>query len=337
MGRGGVIYFRSPPRLTTIIPSLPPSVSSSRFSGETGSGKTETFKNGLSQLCHLSFVAADTKASMPIHRLIKSVGVLMESFGNAATPSNPNSSRFSKYSEIQFNQDGVVCGMKTTAYHLESARVSGSHNPSSSSSGFDSGQEKNFHIFYEMLAGLSAEEKTEWHLQDIRNFKYLNHGKVIKSSNSSSSSKKKQPKQVVELPSVEQAEVFSRSRTILSEIGVTRRRQDDIFQILAAILHLGNIEFVADENDGTSNGINNSGGSYFNAAAAAASYSKSICCMVKNKDVLELVADLLQVSSQQLEICLTTRSFFLHKDNVTDYLNLTGCQAAQNHLGTSLL
>ena len=46
---------------------------------------------------------------------------LLEAFGNAQTRINDNSSRFGKYLEIYFEQDGTVVGAKFKEYLLEKA------------------------------------------------------------------------------------------------------------------------------------------------------------------------------------------------------------------------
>ena len=67
---------------------------------------------------------------------------VLETFGNSRTLFNPNASHFGKYTELQFTERGRICGVKTLDYYLERSRVSGA--PSG---------ERNFHIFYYLVAG----------------------------------------------------------------------------------------------------------------------------------------------------------------------------------------
>jgi len=83
-------------------------------------------------------------------------------FGNAKTIRNDNSSRFGKYIDIHFSKDGVIEGAKIEQYLLEKSRIVA-----------QSTDERNYHIFYCMLAGLSAEDKKKLDLQDASHYKYL--------------------------------------------------------------------------------------------------------------------------------------------------------------------
>ncbi len=78
---------------------------------------------------------------------------LLEAFGNAQTRINDNSSRFGKYLEIYFEQDGTVVGAKFKEYLLEKSRIV-----------YQNSFESTFHIFYLLFAGLSLDEKLKYNL-----------------------------------------------------------------------------------------------------------------------------------------------------------------------------
>ena len=75
---------------------------------------------------------------------------------------NDNSSRFGKYIDIFFNTDGTIEGARIDQYLLEKSRIVGQNQ-----------HERNYHIFYCMLAGLSKEHKDKLHLRDASHYKYL--------------------------------------------------------------------------------------------------------------------------------------------------------------------
>ena len=85
---------------------------------------------------------------------------------------NDNSSRFGKYIDIFFNKNGTIEGAKVDQYLLEKSRIV-HQNP----------QERNYHVFYCMLAGLSKEHKEKLHLKDASHYKYLTGVRKLHCSN----------------------------------------------------------------------------------------------------------------------------------------------------------
>lgn len=88
--------------------------------------------------------------------------ISLKAFGNAKTLRNDNSSRFGKYIEITFNEAGVIQGANIEQYLLEKSRIV-----------TQNAGERNFHIFYCMLAGMTPREKQLFDLQDASQYQYL--------------------------------------------------------------------------------------------------------------------------------------------------------------------
>ncbi|XP_059682320.1 unconventional myosin-XV [Gavia stellata] len=184
------------------------------ISGESGSGKTEATKLILRYLA-----AVSQKCSTAPQIEILEATPLLESFGNAKTVRNDNSSRFGKFVEI-FLEDGLICGAITSQYLLEKSRVV-----------FQAKSERNYHIFYEMLAGLPAQQRQRYCLQGAETYYYLNQGGNC------------------EIPGKDDAEDFRRLLNTMEVLGFSVEEQNSIFRILSSVLHLGNVYFEKYETD----------------------------------------------------------------------------------------
>ncbi|MEQ2278475.1 Unconventional myosin-XV, partial [Xenotaenia resolanae] len=142
---------------------------------------------------------------------------LLESFGNAKTVRNDNSSRFGKYIEV-YLEDGVVSGAITSQYLLEKSRIV-----------FQAKDERNYHIFYEMLAGLPSQQKQGFYLQDAETYYYLNQGGDCLIRGKSD------------------ADDFRHLLSAMEILHFTPEDQSAIFRVLSSILHLGNVYFQRHE------------------------------------------------------------------------------------------
>ena len=141
------------------------------ISGESGAGKTESTKHILQFLT--------IAGSPPKHETIRHFSIMdrilasnpiLESFGNAKTLRNNNSSRFGKFIELKFDVHGVLIGGYVRTYMLEKVRVVSQQIG-----------ERNYHIFYMMAEGGTDEEKKRWGLypSSLHSFDYLNHVNVL--------------------------------------------------------------------------------------------------------------------------------------------------------------
>ena len=129
-------------------------------SGETCSGKSENRRLAIKSLIELS-VSNPGKKGAKLSTQIPSDEFVLESFSKARTLFNPNASRCGKYTELRFTECRRLCGIKTLDNYLERSGVAGA--PSG---------ERNFHIFFYLVAGASAEERQHLRLTDKSTFRY---------------------------------------------------------------------------------------------------------------------------------------------------------------------
>jgi myosin heavy subunit len=151
---------------------------------------------------------------LKIEKKVLDCNPFLEAFGNAKTVRNDNSSRFGKFLKIEYD-GGRIIGARMRHYLLEKARVIGPHK-----------DERNYHIFYQFLAGASPEEKSMYKLGSATDYAYLISGGVTS------------------VESVDDRGDFSTVREALLSVGVSEQLQQDMWRVLAAILHLGNIRFA---------------------------------------------------------------------------------------------
>uniref|UniRef100_A0A0E0K6W1 Uncharacterized protein n=1 Tax=Oryza punctata TaxID=4537 RepID=A0A0E0K6W1_ORYPU len=188
-------------------------------SGESGAGKTESTKMIMRYLAYMGGKAASEGRT--VEKQVLQSNPVLEAFGNAKTVRNNNSSRFGKFVEIQFDQNGRISGAAVRTYLLERSRVCQISDP-----------ERNYHCFY-MLCAAPPEELKRYKLGDPRTFHYLNQSNCYK------------------LEGLDESKEYLETRKAMDIIGINSEEQEAIFRVVAAILHLGNVEF-AEGDDGES-------------------------------------------------------------------------------------
>ncbi|KAE8617189.1 hypothetical protein XENTR_v10009004 [Xenopus tropicalis] len=198
------------------------------ISGETGSGKTQS-TNFL--IHHLTALSQKGYAS-GVEQIILGAGPVLEAFGNAKTYQNNNSSRFGKFIQVNYHETGTVRGAYVEKYLLEKSRLV-----------YQEQQERNYHVFYYLLAGASEEEKAEFHLEHPESYHYLNQ-------------RTRKPQRQVWGESYGEDETdslggegedlrhdFERLQLAMEMVGFMPATRRQIVSLLSAILHLGNIQY----------------------------------------------------------------------------------------------
>lgn len=154
---------------------------------------------------------------------------LLEAFGNAKTQRNDNSSRFGKFIDVKFHpQSGSIIGALLRTYLLEKSRVVSQIE-----------KERNYHIFYQLLAGSSVTDLQKWKLECPESYQYLNQTGCI------------------EIPEVNDAKFFEQTKYAMNTIGIDDAQQSVVFSLLAGILHLGNLTFEEVKNKTDASKISN--------------------------------------------------------------------------------
>uniref|UniRef100_A0AAY4CY02 Methyl-CpG binding domain protein 3b n=1 Tax=Denticeps clupeoides TaxID=299321 RepID=A0AAY4CY02_9TELE len=182
------------------------------ISGESGSGKTVSAKFTMR---YFAVVGGAVQQTSVEDRVLAS-NPIMEAIGNAKTTRNDNSSRFGKYIEIGFGQNGDIIGANMRTYLLEKSRVV-----------FQAPMERNYHIFYQLCASRDLPEMRALKLGPAEHFRYTNQGEET------------------QIPGTDDAVELDRTRNAFTILGVQSDQQMELYQILAAVLHLGNVKIQA--------------------------------------------------------------------------------------------
>nr|CCA20290.1 myosinlike protein putative [Albugo laibachii Nc14] len=312
-------------------------------SGESGSGKTESTKflmeylaragdpqNRLSTISNrssamstastasmstnlqasTSSTLASSKSSsassysLSIAAKVLQTNTLLESFGNARTLRNDNSSRFGKFIKLHFTQHGKLIGASIQTYLLEKVRLVS-----------QTAQERNYHIFYEMMLGASEEEHKRWRLspcltasstqkdkeaEAFASFRYLNQSGCVERRDG-----------------IQERKIYKKVTAAMYDIGFTPEEIQGTFDLLAALLHIGNLTF-AHEDVGTMD------------ASLTTDLSPQ---SVQSRDS---AASLLSVDAHELEKALSARKIRAGSDFVSVKLSAEQANNARDAFAKSL-
>ncbi|KAI8557739.1 hypothetical protein RHMOL_Rhmol04G0033200 [Rhododendron molle] len=184
------------------------------ISGESGAGKTETAKIAMQYLAGLG------AGSGGVETEILRTSCILEAFGNAKTSRNDNSSRFGKLIEIHFSATGNICGAQIQTFLLEKSRVVQLNHG-----------ERSYHIFYQLCAGAPPDLKDRLNLKMSSEYSYLNQSDCLA------------------IDDVDDAQKFQMLMEALDTVRICKEDQEQAFEMLAAVLWLGNISFHIIDNE----------------------------------------------------------------------------------------
>ncbi|XP_054858466.1 unconventional myosin-Ie [Eublepharis macularius] len=213
----GAAQYENPPHIYALADNMYRNMIIDRenqcviISGESGAGKTVAAKYIMS---YISKISGGGPKVQHVKDIILQSNPLLEAFGNAKTVRNNNSSRFGKYFEIQFSPGGEPDGGKISNFLLEKSRVV-MRNPG----------ERSFHIFYQLIEGASSEQKTSLGVTSMDYYHYLSLSGSYK------------------VEDINDKSDFQETLHAMNVIGIFAEERALVLQIVAGILHLGNISF----------------------------------------------------------------------------------------------
>lgn len=250
-------------------------------SGESGAGKTETTKMLMRYLAYLG--GHSGVEGRTVEQQVLESNPVLEAFGNAKTVRNNNSSRFGKFVEIQFDKKGRLSGAAIRTYLLERSRVCQISDP-----------ERNYHCFY-LLCAAPQEDIEKYKLGSPKSFHYLNQSNCY------------------ELDGVNDGHEYLATRRAMDIIGISEEEQESIFRVVAAILHLGNINFSKGEEIDSS--------------------------IIKDDDSrfhLNMTAELLRCDAQSLEDALIKRVMVTPEEVISKTLDPLNAAASRDALAKTI-
>ncbi|XP_060161831.1 unconventional myosin-Ia isoform X2 [Globicephala melas] len=184
------------------------------ITGESGAGKTEASKLVMT---YVAAVCGEGERVNSVKEQLLQSNPVLEAFGNAKTIRNNNSSRFGKYMDVEFDFKGSPLGGIITNYLLEKSRVV-KHLEG----------ERNFHIFYQLLAGADPELLKALKLErDTNGYAYLNPG-------------------ASRVDGMDDTANFKALQSAMTVIGFSKEEIRQVLEVVALVLKLGNVE-LADE------------------------------------------------------------------------------------------
>ncbi|XP_074744984.1 myosin-10 isoform X1 [Strix uralensis] len=199
--------------------------------GESGAGKTENTKKVIQYLAHVASSHKGRKdhnippeSPKPVkhqgelERQLLQANPILESFGNAKTVKNDNSSRFGKFIRINFDVTGYIVGANIETYLLEKSRAVRQAK-----------DERTFHIFYQLLAGAGEHLKSDLLLEGFNNYRFLSNG-------------------YIPIPGQQDKDNFQETMEAMHIMGFSHDEVLSMLKVVSSVLQFGNISFKKERN-----------------------------------------------------------------------------------------
>lgn len=181
-------------------------------SGESGAGKTEATK----QIMRYFAACKSGTVDLRIQTAVLAGNPVLEALGNAKTVRNNNSSRFGRFMQLQVAAVGGIEFGYVKNFLLEMSRIIGQES-----------QERNYHIFYQVLKGLSTEEKKKYQIGD--NYKCVN---------------------MITADGIDDVKDMAEVKQSLLSMGMNAAEMEQIFRTISAVMMLSNISISAENRGG---------------------------------------------------------------------------------------
>ena len=256
-------------------------------------------------------------SSTPLSAKLSLAAFVFDTLTTTKTVTTQTASKAGLFFELQYDgaspANPTLIGGKLLDHRLERSRIS------SVPTG-----ERSFHVLYYLLAGTSEAEKSHLGLDNHihvstsgglhrsasvahKRWRYLGHPTQLKAG-------------------INDAEGFQHFKTALRKLEFPRAEIAEICQILASILHLGQLEFT---NSPSTLSPEEESGGYSHG-------SGEDVIAVKNKEVLNIVAAFLGLNSQDLEASLGYKTRTINRERVTVMLDAKGARANADELARTL-
>ncbi|XP_071744793.1 myosin heavy chain, muscle-like [Lepeophtheirus salmonis] len=184
------------------------------ITGESGAGKTENTKKVISYLAMVASSGKKAAKKVSLEDQIVATNPILESYGNAKTSRNDNSSRFGKFIRIHFTTSGKLAGCDIESYLLEKSRITQQQ-----------AVERSYHIFYQLLQPFVPDMKEKCCLgEDIYDYSYVSQGKV-------------------KVESIDDNEELEYTDSAFDIIGFTQEEKWNCYKLTAAVMSMGEMKF----------------------------------------------------------------------------------------------